>query len=291
MAVSSVFVGKTMVIWKAPPKRSLIVSMLLTAVTTATTACEPLDITALRLEPTIAHLAFVAVDLRNDRCWETNEADAVSRHPPWSTFKIPHLLIALETRAVLSATALVAWDAAKRPASSYWPAGWRQSQSLVTAFERSAAWYFQDLVPKIGLANYEHWLGRFAYGSQQVPTDRDDFWLGGPLAVSPREQARFLACVATTGCGASRSTIRVLESVALSSALGNGRIYGKTGSGPLLPGQFDGPFEGWYVGYVRASDSTPVAAFALYVRARRYADLQSLREEASVRVLKRLSLF
>ena len=285
------FVDETMVIWNAPLKRGLITSVLLTTVTTAAMACEPVDITSLRLEPTIAHLAFVAMDLRNDRCWQTDEADVVARHPPWSTFKIPHLLIALETKAVLSATAPVAWDAARRPAASHWPAGWRQSQSLVSAFERSAAWYFQDLVPKIGLASYDHWLGRYAYGNKQVPPGRDDFWLGGPLAVSPREQAHFLACVATTGCGASPSTIRMLESVALSSAIGNGRLYAKTGSGPLQPGQFDGPFEGWYVGYVRASDSTPAAAFALYVRAAHYAHLQSLRQDASIHLLKRLGLF
>jgi len=47
-------------------------------------------------------------------------------------------------------------------------------------------------------------------------------------------------------------------------------MFGKTGSGPMRPGQFDGAFEGWYVGYVRSKNSTPVAAFALYVESNDY---------------------
>ena len=214
-------------------KRTAVAAALVTTAAAASAACEPLDLAALRLPPAVSQVAFVAMDVRNGTCWESKEEDVVSRHPPWSTFKIPHLLIALETRAVLSANDLVAWDAAKRPAANYWPAGWRQGQSLMTAFERSAAWYFQELVPTIGPANYAQWLGRFAYGNQHVPPNRDDFWLSGPLAVSAREQARFLACVATTGCGASPGSIRVLESAALSSAVGKGRLYAKTGAGPL----------------------------------------------------------
>jgi beta-lactamase class D len=270
--------------------RLLVATYFATAIA-PTYACRALDVTALQSTPAIRQLTFVAIDLRSDSCWESSAADASERHPPWSTFKIPHLLIALETKAAHSPNALIAWDATKRPAASYWPAGWQQSQTLMTAFERSAAWYFQELVPKIGGSNYAKWLGNFSYGNQQVPPSRDDFWLGGPLAISAREQARFLACVATTGCGASPASVETLESASLSSDVGSGRIFAKTGSGPLTPGQFDGPFEGWYVGYVRSRDAQPMASFALYVQATSYRDLQSLRQQASVQLLRGLGLF
>lgn len=236
-------------------------------------------------------VTFVALDLRGSACWETNSADAGQRHPPWSTFKIPHLLIALETKAVSSPDASVPWDAAKRPAADYWPPAWRQGQSLTSAFERSAAWYFQELVSKIGVANYDEWLNKFAYGNRQVPPGREDFWLGGPLLVSAREQAHFLACVARTGCGVAANTVGVLETVALSDEPGHGRLYGKTGSGPLLPGHFEGAFEGWYVGYVRAQDSAPVAAFALYARAASFSELRTFRQDMAVLLLRHLKLW
>ena len=254
-------------------------------------ACQALEVVTLRNDTSVRQLGFVAIDVRNGACWESSEEDATTRHPPWSTFKIPHLLIALETGAAPSPHKLVDWDEEKRPATNHWPTGWRQSQSLITAFKRSAAWYFQELVPRIGVASYEKWLDRFAYGNQKVPLHRDDFWLGGPLAISAREQARFLACVATTGCGASKFHIDVLESAAQSDAVGQGRLYGKTGSGPLTPGKFDVAFEGWYVGYVRDSSSRPVASFALYMQASSYGSLRTFRQEAAIRFLKQLGLF
>ena len=99
-------------------KRTLVAAVLVTTAAAADAACEPLDTAALRLQPAVSHFAFVAMDVRNGKCWQTQEEDVVSRHPPWSTFKIPHLLIALETKAVLSANDLVAWNAARRPAAS-----------------------------------------------------------------------------------------------------------------------------------------------------------------------------
>lgn len=121
-----------MLIWKAPLKRSRIASVLAALVAPAAMACEPLDIAARRREPTIAHPALVAQDLRDGRRWETDEAGVSSRHPPWSTFKIPHQLVALEAGAPPSSTPRVAWDAARRLKPSHWPAGWRPSQSWVT---------------------------------------------------------------------------------------------------------------------------------------------------------------
>lgn len=254
-------------------------------------ACQLLDLTPYQERIAKVQVTFVAIDLRSSVCWETNRADAAERHPPWSSFKIPHLLIALETKAVSSPDVLVPWDAARRPAADYWPPAWRQGQSLSSAFERSAAWYFQDLVSRVGNRSYVGWLDKFQYGNRQVPPGRDDFWLGGPLSISPKEQARFLACVATTGCGASANSVGTLEKVALSDVPGDGRIYGKTGSGPLLPGHFEGSFEGWYVGYIRTNDSTPVAAFALYARAASFSELRTSRQDIAVLLLRELKLW
>lgn len=253
--------------------------------------CAAIDVAPFAPQLQGVQLTFVAKDLRDARCWHTSRSDAEARHPPWSTFKIPHLLMALEARVVTSLDTEARWDAERRPAAHHWPDGWKRNQSMRTAFERSAAWYFQDLVLPIGADNYARWLNEFRYGNRAVPLGRDDFWLGGPLAISAREQVAFLACVATTGCGLSARARDMLEAVALAQEKDGNRMYGKTGSGPLKPGDFDGPFEGWYVGYVRDKDAKPVAAFALYARAKGYAGLRSLRRDMSVQMLQHLGLW
>lgn len=253
--------------------------------------CLPIDLAPFQHQVASRKVTFVATDLRNSSCWETSRKDAQARHPPWSTFKIPHLLIALETKAVSSLDIAVPWDSSRRPAADYWPPSWRQSQTARSAFEHSAAWYFQELVPKIGQANYSTWLEKFQYGNREIPPGRDDFWLGGPLAISPLEQTRFLTCVATTGCGASPPAVRALEAAALADEPSNGSLFGKTGSGPLVRGRVDGPFEGWYVGYVRGKDSTPIAAFALYVTAESFSELRTFRRDMAVTLLKHLRLW
>lgn len=236
----------------------------------------------------ISSLVFFARDLASGDCWASDPAQTKERHAPWSSFKIPHFLIALETGAVASPDALLPWDAQRRPAASYWPKAWRQDHSLGTAFADSAAWLFQDLVERIGGHAYEHWLERFRYGNRRVPAGRDDFWLGGPLTISPEEQVAFLACVAQSGCGARRASVLALEKVALQAERNGWRMYAKTGSGPARPGDFDGPFEGWYVGYIRDPQGQPHTAFATYVRAENFAALKTFRQEVSVRILAEL---
>jgi beta-lactamase class D len=264
---------------------------LLASTCASASTCGLLDLAPFQQQIGARQVTFAAIDLRQSVCWESNEKDAGTRHAPWSTFKIPHLLIALESKAVISPDVAVPWDSRKRPAADYWPPAWRKSQTLRSAFESSAAWYFQELVPKIGSANYDLWLEKFQYGNRKVPPGRDDFWLGSTLLISPREQARFLACVATSGCGVSPRSINILEAAASSDEPGDGRIYGKTGSGPLVPGQVDGAFEGWYVGYIRSQDSTPVAAFALYAKAASYSELRTFRQDMAVVLLRQLGLW
>src|SRR5690606_35531926 len=116
---------------------------------------------------------------------------ADERQPPFSSFKIPNLLIALETGVAQNLDRRIPWDPARRPAASYWPKDWRQDQTLATAFTRSAAWSFQDLALEIGTERYRDYLRRFAYGNANAPAGSDSFWLDDAdparrLLVSPR---------------------------------------------------------------------------------------------------------
>lgn len=255
------------------------------------TSIATLDMSKFASELGNREVTFVARDLKTGKCWETTKEDAGARHAPWSTFKIPHFLIALDTGAVASADETIRWNPIKHPALDYWPAAWAKDQTLQSAFENSAAWYFQELVPRIGRPRYKKWLGSFHYGNQDVPVKRDDFWLRGSLKISPREQVEFLTCLAVTGCGASTGAVKALETAALQAEIAGTRMYAKTGSGPKLPGQFDGAFEGWYVGYVRAADSMPLAAFAIFVRGPNYASIRTFRQDMTYRLLEYIGLW
>jgi beta-lactamase class D len=156
------------------------------------------------------------------------------------------------------------------------------------SFERSTAWYFQSLVPHVGASNYQRWLDRFGYGNRVVPPDGDDFWLDGSLRVSVREQVEFLACLATTGCGTSRHSVQLLERLAQQDSAGPRRLYGKTGSGPLRRGDFDGPFGGWFVGYVRGANAQAPVVFALYAEGESFSSLRSFRRQMAMRLLTQI---
>ena len=279
------------------PALTLVVLCLLALLNPRTAAAEvceahqTLPLRAVEPPPGVQAVVFIAKDLRKGTCWHTGAGAIHQRHAPWSTFKIPHVLIALETGAVASADEVLRWDPQLRPAQSYWPAAWKRDQSLRSAFEVSAAWPFQDLVAQVGAANYAKWLSRWGYGNAELPPGRDDFWLGGPLAVSPLEQLAFLSCVALGGCGASPASVRALEAMALAGESAGRRLFAKTGSGPVKPRDFSGAFEGWYVGYIRDPQGAATAAFATYVRSDTYSALRTYRETASLQALSALGLW
>lgn len=238
--------------------------------------------------------AFVALDGETNEAFLLDPAGADTRHPPFSTFKIPNLLIALETGAARGLDHQITWDPARRPAASYWPKEWRQDQTLATAFTRSAAWSFQDLALRIGAARYREDLRRFGYGDANVPDGSDSFWLDDPdparrLTVSPREQAAFLLAAIEGRLGLRPETLAALDKVAALKAKDGVTLYGKTGAGPLRPGDYDGAFQGWLAGYVRRPQKRPVS-YALYVTGPSFSSIRQFRQDMSEALLRQIGV-
>jgi beta-lactamase class D len=230
-------------------------------------------------------VAFYALDVSTGTAFAYRLERADERHAPWSTFKIPNLIIALETNVASSLSHERAWDQERRPAESYWPNEWKQDQTLETSFRRSAAWYFQDVAAEVGGARYRTALTAFGYGNAAAPDENDSFWLGGPLVISPREQVAFLERLILGGLDVGQSTIEAIRSVSLLSETNGYALRGKTGSGPVVPNDFDGAFEGWLVGWVERPDATAVA-FALYVKGPSFDSIGGFRYQMSARFLR-----
>lgn len=229
-------------------------------------------------------VSFVAHDLETGRWTMLEGSQPDTRYTPWSTFKIPNSLIALETGVVGSVDVQRTWDPTRRPAEDYWPEDWKKAQSLRSAFAVSAVWYYRDLALEIGTARYRAWLGRWRYGNLAVAEGSDEFWLDRTLAISPREQVVFLEQLAEGDLGLSPATTEAFLEISELHTLDGVSLHGKTGSGPIAPGDFDGAFEGWFVGLVLRRDAAPVA-FALHATAPSFGELRTFRRAMAERLL------
>ncbi|MEM1047464.1 MAG: penicillin-binding transpeptidase domain-containing protein [Pseudomonadota bacterium] len=234
-------------------------------------------------------VSFLARDLETDTDHVLEGSALGERHTPWSSFKIVNFLIALESGAVPSADAVFPWDSTRRPAAGYWPDAWRQDQSLTSAFKRSAVWFFRDVALKVENQHYRTVLRDWGYGNAIVPDGSDRFWLDGSLRISVAEQVDVLSAIAENRLGVSTGTLDALVHASRAGTAGAVSLHGKTGAGPVVSGQFNGPFEGWYVGFVRRADARPVV-FALHTRAPSFRALKDFRKRFAVRLLKHRGL-
>lgn len=274
--------------------KSVFALLLLTPLISVAEVCNTTK--PINTDPYIADIGtrqvtFLVLDYRSNECRYINKTGLTERHGPYSTFKIPHSLIALETGAVKSVDERFEWDQVKYPAKSFWPATWKQSHTLTSAFKHSAVWYYKALVPRIKPADYKKWLARFQYGDQVFTPGSNEFWLDNELTISPQEQVNFIACLLKDGCGVSARNLSAFESIALQETKNTFALYAKTGAGPVAPNNFDGAFEGWYVGYVKDDGGKPVAAFALYMETENFTALKDYRKALSLQLLGDLGLW
>jgi beta-lactamase class D len=232
-------------------------------------------------------VTFLARDLPSGKIFALHPERLDRRHAPWSTFKIPNLIIALETGAATGLGHVRKWNPALRPASSYWPENWRSDQTLKFAFQHSAVWYFRDIALEVGSARYRTFLRKWNYGNAEVPDGSDSFWLRQPLRISVREQVHFLEKALSGRLGISADTLSALREASLLRKEGGIALHGKTGAGPVEAGNFSGIFEGWLTGFVQRNGRTQTV-FALYVRGPGFSSIRSFRRDFSETLLKEI---
>jgi beta-lactamase class D len=234
-------------------------------------------------------VSFIAHDLETGTRHVLEGSDLDQRHAPWSTFKIPNFLIALEAGVIPDMDETFAWDTSRRPARNYWPQSWRQEQSLRTAFQRSAVWFFRDIALEIDTQSYRDTLADWEYGIADIAEGSDSFWLNQGLMISAREQITFLARMlqdelAFNGQPITQTTLDALDVASLARQIGEISLHGKTGAGTVIPGDFSGPFDGWYVGYVRRQSAQPIV-FALYAQGPDFQSIRAFRQDFATRIL------
>jgi beta-lactamase class D len=216
---------------------------------------------------------------------ETGETTAV--HPeacaratvPASTFKIPHALIALDLGVVTDPHAQIPWDG-----TPYTNKDWQAPQSLATALQVSAVWFFQRTATAIGEPRMRTALTAFNYGDADVRGDLRTFWLdGGSLEISATRQLDFLARMARYQLPVTRTHIDtvwdllVADPVRLARRLPAGEtwptttatIRAKTGTADGVSwwvGRVDGP-RGPFVFVSRIETDAPASSTSLALSA------------------------
>ena len=210
------------------------------------------------------------------------------RFPPYSTFKIPNFLIALDSGAVSGPEVILRWEPEKRPREEHWPNDWARDHSLASAYKASAVWFFRDVASRVGSARYKAYLRQFGYGNETVPEGSDNFWLGGSLAISPREQVTFLKQLGAGELDVAPTAVEALKAAALVSRHGQHKLFGKTGAGPVDPTRMNGSFGGWLVGWVERPERKPFY-YAFYMRAGDFRTVSQSRTEAALLLLKQAS--
>ncbi|HUK12446.1 MAG TPA: DNA alkylation repair protein [Thermoanaerobaculaceae bacterium] len=223
--------------------------------------------------------AFVVCNPDGGDCVRFDAARCRTRFSPFSTFKVPNSLIALETKVVTDAELVLPWDSSRHPRQPSWPAAWAGPQSLRSAVRDSVVWFFQDVAMSIGPQRMAEFLRRFDYGNQDISGGQDRFWLGSSLRISADEQVRFLGAFLRGRLGLSPDVTATMKSVLVLEDQPGYRLSGKTGTGSLAPGRW----LGWLVGYVERGGR--VFVFAFNTEAPSFAEVAKRRGDLARRAL------
>jgi beta-lactamase class D len=174
---------------------------------------------------------------------------------PASTFKIPNTLVGLETGVIPDRNFALPWDGVERSV-----AAWNRDQDLASAMAESTVWFYQEIARRVGPERMADWVCRLGYGNADLGDRVDEFWLVGPLAISPRQQVEFLERLTAGELPVAARSVEILRSVMPRRSMPSGEVLAKTGT--YASGA---DCHAWLVGWVER-ESAVASHFALLLR-------------------------
>ena len=227
---------------------------------------------------------LLAHDLETGQRFVLEGSDLDTGYVPWSTFKIPNLLMALE------AASRRIW---RRPLPGIRRAappshgGRMHGDRTRPCAPRSSA-----LRPGISrmspcISGHQPIARPLTIGHMAMPSHPTDLIRSGlpaGLEISVSQQVRFLERVVRQNLAVSPSAHEALMEASLAQQEDDHALHGKTGAGPSLSGDFSGPFEGWYVGFVQRREAAPIV-FALHAAGPDWPSIRTFRQDFAVRLL------
>jgi beta-lactamase class D len=177
---------------------------------------------------------------------------------PFSTFKIPNALIAVDAGLLAGPDAELPIDEAFRSKDDM--AAWAGAHTLRSGMKVSAVPHFRTLAARLGPERMKAGLDRLEYGNRAMTPAIHNFWLRGGLAISAREQLELVDKLAAGTLPVSPAAHAAVREVIRIDERGGAVLYAKTGSGWTTPA--GGRWLLWLVGWVeRDGETYPFAAW------------------------------
>lgn len=201
----------------------------------------------------------VIYDASDRRYTIYNEAFAVTRRSPCSTFKIVSSLTALELGILNPEDSTRTWSG-----EIFKNEDWNRDIDFGEAFRTSCVWYYRQLIDEIGEDRMQSELEKLQYGNCDISdwegrlnTNNNNraltgFWLESSLMISPIEQTEVLERIFGEHSEYSKETLNELKQVMLvSNQEGtDSSIYGKTGMG-MAEGIV---VDAWFTGFAESAE-------------------------------------
>jgi beta-lactamase class D len=214
-----------------------------------------------------------------------NASRANTQLTPFSTFKVPNSVIALETGNIKDSKQTLTYNKGKYTSEPWWPAVWKaETFNLTSAFKYSMVPIYRELATKIGVTKMQHYLQLFNYGNQDISSGLDDFWLNGSIKISAIEQVTFLRKFYNNDFSLSEHTLDTMKEVMLVKEAKNYKLYAKTGTGRVD----DKSMLAWYVGFVENDKGRHF--FALNLNRATYREVKAIRKNIALNHLKKMHI-
>jgi len=202
---------------------------------------------------------------------------AKMQYVPASTFKMVNALIGLEHGKV-TPTEIFKWDGQKKSLSA-----WEKDMTIGEGIKVSNVPVYQELARRVGLDLMRNDVKLINFGNNNIGSKVDDFWLVGPLKITPLQEANFAYRLATKTLPFKQSVQAEVQKMAFLEKKNSKKIYGKTGLGP------DGDIKvGWLTGWVEQPNGDKTA-FSLNMEMQPDTPY-SIRQQVAYKALEQLGI-
>jgi len=174
----------------------------------------------------------------------SNDFERASRgFLPASTYKVPHVMIALESGIVTSDTTMLPWDGVPRNMPI-----WNRPMPLSDAVKFSCVPCFQDIARQIGSDRMKKGVEQLEFGDMEINAESvDQFWLRGDSKISQMEQVDFWSRFYDGHLSISPRTDSLTKKMTLLRDWDQYKLWGKTGWAASSDRNI-----GWFVGMLEA---------------------------------------
>ena len=221
---------------------------------------------------------FVTYDGIQLKSYGNDLTRAQRAYVPASTFKMLNALIGIQHNKT-NPNEVFKWKGEKRSFTS-----WEKDMTLAEAMQASAVPVYQELARRIGLDLMQKEVRRVGFGNADIGQHVDDFWLVGPLKITPEQEVKFAYQLATKSLPFDVVVQQQVKDMLYVERRGDAKLYAKSGW------VWDvSPQVGWYTGWVEQPNGK-VTAFALNMQMKE-GDNPAERKQLTLDILDKLGVF